>query len=130
MIRTIFRILIGVMGLLSLQGAWHHWFNVAGLANERGMKALGDIGQANIRADVGGIFLAIGLLSLIAAWRQSRLWALATIIVVGSALFGRFVSIALDGYSERVMQPITIEAVVLAILLGGYFVWKKKPEGL
>lgn len=130
MIRTIFQILIGVLGLLSLQGAWHHWFDVAGLAEERGMKALGAIGQANIRADVGGIFLAIGLLSLIAAWKQSRQWALAAIIVVGSALFGRFVSIALDGYSERVMQPIAIEAIVVAVLLGGYFVWKKKPEGL
>lgn len=130
MIRTIFRILIGIMGLLSLQGAWHHWFNVAGLAEERGMKALGAIGQANIRADVGGIFLAIGLLSLIAAWKQSSHWALAAVVAIGSTLFGRFVSIALDGYSERVMQPIAIEAVVLVILLGGYFVWKKKPEGL
>lgn len=128
--QMIFRILIGLLGLLSLQGAWHHWFNVAALADERGMKALGDIGQANIRADVGGIFLAIGILALIAAWKQSRQWLLAAILVVSSALAGRFVSIAIDGYSQRVMQPITIEAIVLAVLLGGYFVWKKAPEGL
>lgn len=128
--RMIFRILVGVMGLLSLQGAWHHWFNVAALADERGMKALGNIGQANIRADVGGIFLAIGVFSIIAAWKQSRHWALAAIIAVGSTLAGRFVSIGLDGYSARIMQPITIEAVVLAVLLGGWFVWRKAPEGL
>lgn len=128
--RMIFRILIGVMGLLSFQGAWHHWFNVAALADERGMKALGEIGQANIRADVGGIFIAIGIFSILAAWKQSRLWALAAIIAVSSTLAGRFASIAFDGFSQRVFQPMMIEAVVLAVLLGGYAVWKKVPEGL
>lgn len=115
---------------MSLQGAFHHWFNVASLASERGMQALGNIGRANIRADVGGIFLAIGLFAFLAAWRQSEQWALAGMIALAGAISGRIVSIALDGANERALQPIAIEALVLLIFGYAYWTWKKAPEGL
>lgn len=124
------RILVGLVGLLSLQGAWHHWFQTALLADERGMQPLGAIGRANIRADVGGIFLAIAIFALMAAWKRSSAWTFGAIIIVASTLTGRFVSAALDGLTSREAMPMGIEAGVIAILLFGWAMFKKEPEGL
>lgn len=124
------RILVGLIGLLSLLSVVQHWFRLETLVAERGLQVIGDIGRANMRADVGGIFLGIGLFALIAAWQQCRIWLSATILLVGGALLGRFVSIAIDGYSPRVGSPMIVEAVVIGILLFAFWTWGKKPEGL
>jgi hypothetical protein len=126
----LFRVLVAVLGLLSILTALPHWFSVEGLAAERGIQALEAVGRANVRADVGGIFLTIGIFALLAAWNQNRTWLIATIIAVASALFGRFISFGLDGIEARVIEPVIIEAVVLAILVGAWFNWGKAPEGL
>lgn len=124
------RILVGLLGILALLPVMQHWFNIDALVAERGLQAVGDIGRANIRADVGGIFLGIGLFAIIAAAKQSKTWLLATMLLTASALLGRFVSVALDGYSARVGSPMLVEAVVIAIYLFAYWSWVKKPEGL
>jgi hypothetical protein len=96
----------------------------------RRIQAVGDIGRANIRADVGGIFIGIGLFAIIAAARQDRTWLLAAILLTCGAFLGRFVSVAIDGYSPRVGSPMAVEAIVIAIYLFAYWSWGKKPEGL
>lgn len=124
------RIWVSVIGLLSILTVFPHWFRVEGLVAERGVRALGLIGRANVRADMGGIFLAIGILALIASYKRSTAWLLATIIMPASALFGRFVSIGLDGYEPRVLEPIIVETVVIGLFGLAYAIWKKAPEGL
>lgn len=124
------RILVGLIGLLSLLSTAQHWFGIEALPSERGLQAIGDIGRANLRADVGGVFLGIGLFGIIAAWQQNRLWLTATTLLVGGALLGRFVSVAIDGYSPRVGSPMLVEAIVIAIFAFAFWSWGKKPEGL
>jgi hypothetical protein len=126
----IMRIIVGLIGIVALLGVNPHWFNLDDLASERGIEAIGAIGRANVRADVGGLFLAIALFALLAAAKQSRTWLLAAILVVGSALLGRFVSVAIDGYAARVGPPMLTEAAIIAIFVLAYWAWGKKPEGL
>jgi hypothetical protein len=121
----VFRILVGVIGLLSLMGVIPHWFRVDSLAAERGISALAVIGRANVRADVGGIFLAIGIFALLAAWQRSRIWAMATIILASSTFAGRWVSLLIDGVGPKVFPPMIIEATVIAILLAAWWSWKQ-----
>jgi hypothetical protein len=102
------RLLISLIGLASLLAVW----------------------SANVRADVGGLFLCIASFAFVAAWKKSRLWLTATILLVGSALLGRFVSLGIDGYSAHVGSPMLVEMVVIAILALAYWSWGKKPEGL
>jgi hypothetical protein len=124
------RLLVGLIGLASLLAVWSHWFDIAMLAPERGIHAVDDIGRANIRADVGGLFLCIALFALIAAWQCSRTWLIVVFALVGSALLGRFVSVAIDGFSARVGTPMLVEAIVIAVLGVAYWSWGKTPEGL
>jgi hypothetical protein len=121
------RIWVSIIGVLSILTVFPHWFRVEGLVAERGVQAMGHIGRANIRADMGGMFLAIGVLALIAACKRSTTWLLATMIVPGSAIVGRFVSLATDGYEPRVLQPIIVEAVVLIAFLAARKVWTDQP---
>jgi hypothetical protein len=124
------RILVAIIGLIALLGVGQHWFDLDAVAAERGMQAIGDIGRANIRADVGGLFLGISALTLFAAIRQHQGAILAAALLLVATLFGRFVSIAIDGYSAPVAPPMIVEAILIAILLFVYRAWGKKPEGL
>lgn len=124
------RIWVFVIGILSILAVIPHWLRLENIALERGVQAIGLVGRANVRADIGGIFLAIGILAIIAAYRRSTAWLLATMIVPASALLGRFVSIALDGQEQSIWQPIIVELVVLALFALAYRIWKKVPEGL
>lgn len=124
------RIWVSLIGILSVLTVIPHWFRLESLVAERGVEAIDLIGRANLRADMGGIFLAIGILALMASYKRSTSWLAATIIVPACALAGRFVSIALDGYESRVLEPIIVEIVVLALLGLAYRIWKKAPEGL
>jgi hypothetical protein len=127
---VISRILVTVIGLFSLFAAARHWFRIDALVAERGMQAVGDIGRANIRADVGGVFIGIGVFAIIAAAKTDRTWLLAALLLTSGALLGRFVSVAIDGYSSRVGSPMIVEAAVITIYLFAYRLWGKKPEGL
>lgn len=124
------RILVAVISVLALLGVSQHWFDLDAVAVERGMQAIGDIGRANLRADVGGLFLGISGLTLFAAVRQHQGAILAATVLLGATLIGRFVSIAIDGYSAAVAPPMIVEAILIAILLFVYRTWGKKPEGL
>jgi len=124
------RVLVAIIGLVSLLGVGQHWFDLDAVAVERGMQAVGDIGRANLRADVGGLFLAISGLTLFAAVRQHQGAILAAVVLLGATLFGRFLSIAIDGFSAAVAPPMVVEAILIAILLFAYRAWGKKPEGL
>jgi hypothetical protein len=124
------RILVAVIGVIALLGVGQHWFDLDAVAAERGMQAIGDVGRANLRADVGGLFLGISGLALFAAVRQHQGAILAATVLLGATLIGRFVSIAIDGYSAAVAPPMIVEAILIAILLFVYRAWGKKPEGL
>jgi hypothetical protein len=124
------RIIVGLIGIMALLGVNSHWFKLDDLASDRGIEAIDAIGRANVRADVGGLFLAIAIFALLAAAKQSRTWLLAVILLVGSALSGRVVSVAIDGYTARVGPPMATEAVIIAVFILAYWAWGKKPEGL
>jgi hypothetical protein len=124
------RILIAIIGVLALLGVGQHWFELDAVAAERGMQAVGDIGRANLRADVGGLFLGISCLTLFAAARQNRGALLVAASLLAATLLGRFVSVAIDGFSAPVALPMVVEAILITILLFAYRAWGKKPEGL
>jgi hypothetical protein len=127
---VITRGLVALIGLLSLLSVYQHWFAVESLADVRGIKALGAVGAANIRADIGGMFLAIAVFAFVAAWKRSSVWLLAMLLLPAIAFLGRLVSAAMDGLSQKILEPMLIESVILTILGAIYLYWRKTPEGL
>jgi hypothetical protein len=126
MISKIIRILIGIIGLMSVFSALQHMFALDSIASERGLSTLNTAGRANFRADIGGMFMVIGVSHLLAAWKQSSGWALATASIIALALLGRLISLMLDGSGVGVWPPIAIEAVCMSLSLAAWRMWQGK----
>lgn len=123
--------LVGIVGLLSILTAFQHWFDLNSIELQRGIVGNSVAGNANIRADVGGIFLAIGIFMLLASWKRSAHWALATLLLILSALTGRLLSLSIDGIGTGILPPILIEMLFAGMMAVAWRLWSEKvPEGL
>ncbi len=117
MIRTGLRLIVGVIGVLALLVAARLWVGPEAPAAALGLKADGLLGLATLRADVGGFFAAGGLFALAGAIRGEGRLLTPPALLLGLALAGRVVTVAVDGYAAPMAPPMVIEAVLVAILL-------------
>jgi len=117
MIRGVLRALVGVIGVLALLVAARLWIGPEAPAAALGLKADGLLGLATLRADVGGFFAAGGLFALAGAIQGEGRLLTPPAVLLGLALVGRLVTVAVDGYAAPMLPPMIIEAVLVAILL-------------
>jgi hypothetical protein len=117
MIRGVLRALVGVIGVLALLVAARLWIGPEAPAAALGLKADGPLGLATLRADVGGFFAAGGLFALAGAIRGEGRLLTPPAVLLGLALVGRLVTVAVDGYAAPMLPPMIIEFVLVAILL-------------
>jgi len=117
MVRGVLRALVGTIGVLALLVAARLWIGPETPAAALGLKADGLLGLATLRADVGGFFAAGGLFALAGAIRGEGRLLTPPAVLLGLALVGRLVTVAVDGYAAPMLPPMIIEAVLVAILL-------------
>ncbi len=117
--QNLIRGLVGVVGLLALTMALSFWIDPARPAARLGLEAVGSLGLASLRADLGGFFGAAGALALLAAIRNRADLLLAPLVMIGIALSGRVITLMISGPSPALIPPMVVEAVLLAILILG-----------
>jgi len=117
--QMIARILVGVAGLLGVLVALRLWMAPEDVAAQLGIQAAGPLGVASIRADIAGFFAAGGAFSVLAAIRNRAVLLTAPMVLIGLALTGRLITLALNGVSNDMIPPLAVEAVMLAILAFG-----------
>jgi hypothetical protein len=117
MIRGVLRALVGLIGVLALLVAARLWIGPEAPAAALGLKADGLLGLATLRADVGGFFAAGGLFALAGAIRGEGRLLTPPAVLLGLALTGRILTVAVDGYAAPMLPPMIIEFVLVAILL-------------
>ena len=117
MVTIILRGLVGVVGVLALLLAARIWLGPAQPAAQLGLEAIGGLGLATLRADVGGFFAAGGLFAVMAAIRNDGRLLTPTLALLALALTGRVITVALNGFEPQMLPPMVIEAVLVAILL-------------
>ncbi len=117
--RVVLRTLVGVIGLLGCLVALAIWANPERPAGQFGLEAANALGIAALRADFAGFFGGVGVLALAAAIRGEARLLTAPLLLIGLALTGRAVTVALDGFTPAMAQPMVIEAVLLAVLGAG-----------
>ncbi len=123
--KLVLRVLVGVAGLLALLVAARMWMAPAEAAAQLGVAASGPLGLATIRADMGGFFGAGGLFALMAAVKGHGGMLLPPVVLIGLALTGRLVTVAVNGFAPEVGPPMAIEAVLLVLFAAG---WKWLPR--
>ncbi len=123
------RILIGLVGLFNIFVGLSFLFNPAKMATDFALSPLGVQGMATMRADFPAFFLTGAIFALIGAWRMDPKPLLVPLMLLSVALFGRFVSIALDGTAPTTLPPMIAEAVMIACLSVAYRVFGKRENG-
>lgn len=118
--KMVLRVLVGVAGLLALLVAARIWMAPAETAAQLGVAASGPLGLATIRADMGGFFAAGGVFAMMAAIQGRGALLVAPVALIGLALAGRIVTVALNGYTADMGPPMAIEAVLLVLFAGGW----------
>jgi hypothetical protein len=81
------------------------------------IEAIGSQGLATIRADFPGFFLTGGAFALLGALKNNPDWLKVPVMLLGTAFFGRTVSLAADGIGPTAFPPMIAEAVMIFILL-------------
>lgn len=111
------RVAVGLVALFNLVIGLGFLLAPLRLAARFAVAPLGLQGMATLRADFPAFFITGAVFSLIAARRADPRPLLVPLTLLGLALFGRFVSIALDGTAPTTVQPMVAEAVMLLIVI-------------
>ena len=115
--RTIMRIVIGLVGLLNIGLGLGFLLVPDKMATAFFLAPVNAQGLASLRADFTGFFIGAAVFTLIGAWRADPRPLLVPLVMLGLALFGRTVSLALDGIGPEAIGPMLIELVMLVLLL-------------
>lgn len=118
--RTILRGVIGLVGVFNIAIGLGFMLAPDKLAQAFYLAPLGTQGLATLRADFPGFFIGASVFALAGSWSGKARLLLVPIVMLGLALFGRFVSIAIDGMAPTAIQPMLVEAVMVTILLLGW----------
>lgn len=113
------RIAVAVVGLLNIALGLLFLVQPETMAALFYITPIGSQGLATIRADFPGFFLAGGSFALWGAWMRYAEELKVPILLLSIALFGRFVSLILDGVGPSALPPMIAEAVMIGILVAG-----------
>ncbi|WP_033923158.1 hypothetical protein [Sphingomonas sp. 37zxx] len=118
--RMLARILVGGVGAFNFALGLVFLFAPGRLAQSFSIVPIGAQGMATMRADFSAFFLCGAVFALVGAWRLQRAPLLVPLLLLGTALSGRIVSIIIDGFVATTLEPMLIEAAMIAILLLAY----------
>lgn len=117
--RMFIRGLVGLAGVLALLLALQFWFDPEAPAARLGLSPQGGLGLATLRADLAGFFGLAGVMALAAAVRAQAALLTAPLVMIAIALTGRVITAATSGLAPDMVQPMVIEAVLLALFAAG-----------
>jgi len=127
---TLFRVLIGILGMLGLAAACLFWLDPERAGAGVGLDLASVTGAATIRAQIAGFFGATGFFALAAAARNQSQFALAALVLTLFALFGRIVNLAANGWDLLFLPPIAIECVTIAILALAWHFMRSRQKSI
>lgn len=115
--RTIMRIIIGLVGLLNIVLGLGFLLVPDKMAQGFFLMPVGSQGLASLRADFTGFFIGAATFALIGAWRADPRPLLVPLVMLGLALAGRTLSLVVDGVGPEAIGPMVIELVMLVLLI-------------
>lgn len=115
--QMILRGLVGLIGLFNIMIGIGFLTRPGELAARFFLTPVADQGLATLRADFPGFFITGGIFALLGASRQDRQALAVPVLLLALALFGRGVSLLLDGSRPEAFPPMIAEAVMVTLLL-------------
>jgi hypothetical protein len=89
------------------------------------LQATGVFGLNTIRGVIGGLLFGSAFMMIIGVLKNNTTWFLATMLMMAVVIFGRIISILVDGWSNDFIVPLVAEAIIIAVC---YFAHKKQTS--
>src|SRR5262245_29722181 len=115
--KTISRLFVSLAAVTFFAVGLQFWFAPQQAAQQFGLAAIHSVGNINLRADLGGLFIGLGLLCAIGAWTMKRAALVSAAALLGAVLVGRIVGWVVDGQADIGARELAIELVAMAALL-------------
>lgn len=110
------RILVGLVGLLTTIIGVGFLIQPEVMAAAFFVKPTALQGMATLRGDFPGFFIGASVFALAGAWKADPRPLLIPLVLLAIVLFGRVVSIVLDGTGPDTFPPMVAEALMIAVL--------------
>jgi hypothetical protein len=120
MLSIIARALLALLGAGALFVAASVWYDPEALGSGLGLAAIGDLGLATLRGDLGTLFGSSGAFMLAAAALADRRLIVPPLIFTSVALAGRTLSLALNEYAPALVAPMLVESIAIIVLVAAY----------
>lgn len=114
--KAITRILVALIALMFLTVGVAFWVVPEEAAQQFGIEVVRGVGLINVRADLGGLFIGMGLLCGAGAITRRRGGVIATAVILAAVVVGRTAGWFLDGHSEIGVTELTVELIALALV--------------
>ncbi len=112
------KVILGLIGalLLFIGGRW--MFAPDAIMDEHGISARNSTGKNFLRGDIGGLLVGGAIVIFMILYQGVAQWAAPLIILMGTVILGRVVSLIADGKSKQGMIAIAVELVIIALVVG------------
>lgn len=124
--KMIIRILTAALGVVALLAVAALWVHPDRGAQSFSLVLNGAAGRSVVRAELAGLFLALGILSLLAAAYQNRDYARAALMLTAAVLLGRVINWIMSGMAPSLLPPVGLELVMIAVYYSGGRMWTAK----
>jgi len=121
----IFRILIALVGIFNIGIGTAFLLKPADLAARFHLLPENILGLATVRADFPALFLGAGLFALLGAWRADPEPLKVPLVLFAITLFGRTLSLVLDGFAAAAFPPMFAEVIMIVIMVGGIMAFRE-----
>lgn len=116
---VILRALVLLAGLFFAIKGVDFLIDPVGAGSDLGLRADGNAGLATIRADVTAFFMVTGVGLIWGGWARKGDPLLVSAALMGIALFGRLVTLVIDGPYDQLWFHVLVEAAVAILALIG-----------
>ena len=114
---ALLRLALGLGGILFVLIGLAFLIRPAEMATQFFLSPIGSQGLATLRADFPGFFITGGLFALLGAWRRDAQALKVPLLLLALALFGRTVSLVIDGRGPDAIPPMVVEALFIALIV-------------
>lgn len=114
--RTVMRILVGLVGLLTTIIGLGFLIRPEIMGAQFFVKPTALEGMATLRGDFPGFFIGASVFALLGAWKADARPLIVPLVLLAIVLFGRIVSVVLDGTGPNTFPPMAAEALMIAVL--------------
>jgi len=128
MLGIIARVLLALLGAGALLTAANAWYDPEGVGAQLGLAAVGDLGLATLRGDLGTLFGSSGAFMLAAAALADRRLIVVPLIFTSVGLAGRTLSLALGDYAPTLVAPMVVEGITIVILVASYVMLERSAQ--